>query len=64
MSDTLKFKSFDKQKTSENKVDPWWGVPTGGQRTEQERADRSVVNDVQKVVKEKLRSSMISSLQV
>ena len=63
MSDTLEIKNFDK-KTSENKVDPWWGIPTGGQRTEQERADRSVVNEVQKVVKEKLRSSMISSLQV
>ena len=50
-------------KKREQSANPWWGVPTGGPRTEQERADRGVVQEVQKIVKERLRSSMISSLQ-
>ena len=52
--------NFTKREQSAN---PWWGVPTGGPRTEQERADRGVVQEVQQIVKERLRSSMISSLQ-
>ena len=50
--------SLRKQSTN-----PWWGVPTGGPRTEQERADRGIVQEVQQIVRERLRSSMISSLQ-
>ena len=36
---------------------------TGGPRTQQERQDQAVVDEVRKVVKDRLRSSMISSLQ-
>ena len=35
----------------------------GGPRTQQERKDQTVVDEVRKVVKERLRNSMISSLQ-
>ena len=35
----------------------------GGPRTQQERKDQAVVDEVRKVVKERLRNSMISSLQ-
>ena len=59
----MNIKSGYKFRNRENAVDPWWGIPTGGQRTEQERQDRAVVHEVQKVVRERLRASMISSLQ-
>ena len=36
---------------------------SGGPRTQQERKDQAVVDEVRKVVKERLRNSMISSLQ-
>ena len=35
----------------------------GGPRTQQERNDQAVVDEVRKVVKERLKHSMISSLQ-
>ena len=51
-------------------ADESWGLEmvrfypeTGGPRTQQERKDQAVVDEVRKVVKERLRSSMISSLQ-
>ena len=36
---------------------------SGGPRTQQERKDQAVVDEVRKDVKERLRNSMISSLQ-
>lgn len=47
----------------EQSADPWWGLPSGGPRTQQERVDREVVAGVQQIVKERLRDSMVSSLQ-
>jgi len=42
--------------------DPWWGIPTGGARTEEEREDRQVLGKVQAKVRETLKERFLKSV--
>ena len=44
----------------EDAFDPWFGLPTGGKRTEEERNDRQILKQVQAKVKEGYKTHYFS----
>ena len=42
--------------------DPWWGIPTGGARTEEERNARQILSTVQAKVRDRLKERLLQSM--